>query len=64
LKFCPTSAVSVRQLHDIDHTGWWILIGVIGIGTIVLIYWACLRGTLGPNRFGPVQCQRHSAPFE
>jgi uncharacterized membrane protein YhaH (DUF805 family) len=49
----PSLAVSVRRLHDIDRTGWWILIGVTGIGTIVLIYWACLRGTLGPNRFGP-----------
>jgi uncharacterized membrane protein YhaH (DUF805 family) len=49
----PGLAVSVRRLHDIDRTGWWILLGVTVIGSFVLLYWACLRGTLGQNRFGP-----------
>ena len=48
----PTLAVSVRRLHDIDRTGWWVLISVTVIGTILLIYWACLPGTPRPNRFG------------
>ena len=25
--FLPSLAVSVRRLHDIDRTGWWVLIG-------------------------------------
>ncbi len=49
----PTLAVAVRRLHDMDHTGWWILIGLTGIGGLVLIVWFCFRGTDGPNRFGP-----------
>jgi len=49
----PGLAMSVRRLHDIDRTGWWLLLGFTVIGAFVLIYWACLRGTLGPNRFGP-----------
>jgi uncharacterized membrane protein YhaH (DUF805 family) len=49
----PGLAVSVRRLHDIDRTGWWLLLGFTVIGAFVLIYWACLRGTLAPNRFGP-----------
>ena len=49
----PGLAVSIRRLHDIDRTGWWTLIGLTVIGVLVLIYWACLRGTVGPNRFGP-----------
>ena len=49
----PGVAVSVRRLHDIDRTGWWILLGFTVIGALVLIYWACQRGTPGPNRFGP-----------
>jgi uncharacterized membrane protein YhaH (DUF805 family) len=49
----PTLAVSVRRLHDIDRTGWWLLLAFTVIGGLVLIYWACLRGTIGPNRFGP-----------
>jgi uncharacterized membrane protein YhaH (DUF805 family) len=48
----PGLAVSVRRLHDIDRTGWWVLIGATVIGTLVLIYWACLPGTPGSNRFG------------
>jgi uncharacterized membrane protein YhaH (DUF805 family) len=38
----PSLAVSVRRLHDIDRTGWWVLIAATAIGTLVLIYWACL----------------------
>jgi uncharacterized membrane protein YhaH (DUF805 family) len=50
----PGIALSVRRLHDIDRLGWWVLLGLIPvIGWIVLIYWACLRGTVGANRFGP-----------
>jgi uncharacterized membrane protein YhaH (DUF805 family) len=52
--FLPTLAVAVRRLHDIDRTGWWILLGFIPlIGTIILLIWHCTRGTAGPNRFGP-----------
>ena len=49
----PGIAVSVRRLHDIDRTGWWLLLGFTIIGALVLLYWACVRGTAGPNRFGP-----------
>ena len=48
----PGLAVSARRLHDIDRTFWWVLLAFTIIGTLVLIYWACLRGTAGPNRFG------------
>ena len=48
----PGIAVSVRRLHDIDRTGWWVLLGLTAIGVLVLIYWACQRGTIGQNRFG------------
>ncbi|MFY9892881.1 MAG: DUF805 domain-containing protein [Xanthobacteraceae bacterium] len=50
----PGLAVSVRRLHDLDRTGWWLLLGFIPlIGSIILIVWFCTRGTPGPNRFGP-----------
>ena len=50
--FLPSLALAVRRLHDIDRTGWWVLIAFTIIGIFVLIYWACKRGTPGPNRFG------------
>lgn len=50
----PSITVLVRRLHDIDRSGWWWLIILIPlIGWIVLLIWACIRGTPGPNRFGP-----------
>jgi uncharacterized membrane protein YhaH (DUF805 family) len=52
--FLPSLAVGIRRLHDRDQTGWWILLGLIAvIGWIILIVWFCMRGTVGPNRFGP-----------
>jgi uncharacterized membrane protein YhaH (DUF805 family) len=35
-----------------NATLWWVLLAFTIIGTLVLIYWARLRGTAGPNRFG------------
>jgi uncharacterized membrane protein YhaH (DUF805 family) len=50
----PSLAVTVRRLHDIDRTGWWILIALVPlIGTIVLLVFALLEGTPGTNRHGP-----------
>ena len=50
----PGLAVSIRRLHDLDRSGWWYLILFIPlIGWVVLIIWACMRGTVGANRFGP-----------
>ncbi len=49
----PGLAVSIRRLHDLDRTGWWMLILLTGIGAILLIIWFCMEGTQGPNRFGP-----------
>jgi uncharacterized membrane protein YhaH (DUF805 family) len=55
----PGLAVSVRRLHDLDFSGWWLLLVFTGIGAFVLLGWFCLRGRRdrasdgGPNRFGP-----------
>ncbi len=50
----PSIAVTIRRLHDLDRSGWWLLIGLIPlIGAIVLLVWFCTKGTNGYNRFGP-----------
>ena len=49
----PSLAVSVRRMHDIDKSGWTILLGLIPIvGTIILIVYACKAGTVGENKYG------------
>ncbi len=51
----PALGVAVRRLHDVDRSGWWILITLIPlIGIIVLIVWYASEGTRGDNRFGPI----------
>ena len=50
----PSLAVTVRRLHDIDRSGWWILIALVPlIGVIVLLVFALLDSTPGDNRYGP-----------
>jgi uncharacterized membrane protein YhaH (DUF805 family) len=57
----PTIAAVVRRLHDRDMSGWWylgaILAGMIPfvgiLASIALLVIMCLKGTDGPNRFGP-----------
>ncbi len=51
--FLPGLAVGIRRLHDLDRTGWWVLLVLTLIGIIVLLVWFCMRGTVGPNRYGP-----------
>ncbi len=50
--FLPSLALGIRRLHDIDRTGWWTLIALTIIGLILLLVWACMKGTTGQNRFG------------
>jgi uncharacterized membrane protein YhaH (DUF805 family) len=52
--FLPLLAVQVRRLHDINRTGWWVLIGLVPVvGGLVLLVFTLLDGTPGDNRFGP-----------
>ena len=49
----PGIAVGVRRLHDVDKSGWWMLLWfVLIIGWIPLFVWAVKVGTIGSNRFG------------
>ena len=48
----PSIAVGVRRLHDLDKSGWWLLLAFIPvIGGLVLLYFLVQPGTPGPNRF-------------
>jgi uncharacterized membrane protein YhaH (DUF805 family) len=50
----PSIAVSIRRLHDIGKSGWWMLIGLIPIiGGIWFLVLVCTDGTPGANSYGP-----------
>ena len=49
----PGIALQVRRMHDLDKSGWWLLILLIPlIGIIFALVWFCSKGTEGDNRFG------------
>ncbi|HEY2403027.1 MAG TPA: DUF805 domain-containing protein [Steroidobacteraceae bacterium] len=67
--YIPNIAIGVRRLHDLDASGWWILLSFIPIiGMIALLIWFATKGTDGPNRFGqdplesPLPNQQFGAP--
>ena len=49
----PLLAVSVRRLHDVDHSGWFILFGLIPLVGWIILLVPALRDSVGPNDFGP-----------
>lgn len=52
--FIPSLAVSVRRLHDIGRSGWWLLLSLIPlVGAIILIIWHCTDSQPGANQYGP-----------
>lgn len=48
-------AVAVKRYHDRNKSGWWVLIVFVPVigGLWYLIECGFLRGTPGPNNYGP-----------
>ena len=51
----PTVAVSAKRWHDRDQSAWWVLVVLVPVVGWLWALWCngVLRGTAGPNRFGP-----------
>lgn len=47
----PTLAVSVRRLHDVNRTGWWVLLALTVLGAVVLLYWFVMPSKDANNRY-------------
>ena len=58
----PSISVSVRRLHDIDKSGWWLLLAFTGIGILLIIYWACLGSDEDENRYGSLALPEQEPP--
>lgn len=43
----PSIAVAIRRVHDVDRTGWFILVPIYNLILVLR------RGDSGENRFGP-----------
>ena len=51
----PSICIGIKRCHDRDRSGWFQLIALIPLigGIWLFVELGCLRGTVGPNRFGP-----------
>ncbi len=49
----PGIAVTVRRLHDINKSGWYLLVALIPcVGAIILLIWTIQDSDPGPNEYG------------
>jgi uncharacterized membrane protein YhaH (DUF805 family) len=52
-------ALSVKRMHDRNKSGWFVLISIVPLLNFWLFIESVLRGTVGPNRFGPDPLAAH-----
>ena len=52
ITFLPGLAVSIRRLHDVNRSGWWLLLSLTGIGLLILLYWVVKKSADGENSYG------------
>lgn len=50
----PLVSLMVRRLHDVGHSGWWLLLWFTGIGVFVLLFWFLKSSDMYTNEYGPV----------
>ena len=48
----PALAVTARRLHDVNRSGWWMLVGITIVGLIPLFIWWLAPGTNKKNKYG------------
>lgn len=50
----PAIAAGVRRIHDVNKSGFYILLGLIPfIGGLILLFFLIPEGTKGKNNYGP-----------
>ena len=50
----PSLAVGVRRMHDVDRSGWWLLLLIIpGLGALILMLAFFVRDSGPDNQYGP-----------
>ena len=51
--FIPSIALSIRRMHDINKSGWCILVALIPfVGWIICLVWELTDSDPNPNRYG------------
>ena len=64
-----SAVISIKRLHDLNRSGWWYFIALaaflgasfgdafvyvgFGLSLVALVGFGFIRGTVGPNQYGP-----------
>lgn len=59
----PSLGVAVRRLHDTGKSGWFILLGLIPFGGLILLVFYLQDSDLGHNKWGPNPKQELNEEF-
>ena len=59
--FYSFTSATVRRLHDVGRTGWWLLISPTLVGLLVIGFFLFLEGESSKNKYGAVPT---NAPIE
>ena len=59
---CPSVCLNIRRLHDVDKSGWWLLLMLVPLANFYAMYLIWFKkGTEGSNRFGAPSADAVSA---
>ncbi len=50
--FIPIISATCRRFHDLNMSGFFVLLFLVPFGTLAIIWFMAQRGTAGHNRFG------------
>ncbi len=59
INFIPSLSLSIRRLHDINKSGWNILLPFTIIGLIPYWFFLFKKGDIGPNNYGENEIIKH-----
>ena len=48
----PGLALSIRRMHDIGKSGWWILISLVPFAGVFIYLYLCAKASDGSNEWG------------
>jgi uncharacterized membrane protein YhaH (DUF805 family) len=52
--FAPLISVTIRRLHDINLSGWWVLLAFNPLGMLIFGYFFLKDSYFNYNQWGPV----------
>jgi uncharacterized membrane protein YhaH (DUF805 family) len=53
LNIISAICVFIKRSHDLNWSGWRVLFAIVPFASLVVfIYWAFVKGTVGPNKYG------------